>query len=293
MTAATAAAASATPSVRANWADDFEADEHALPPQEIVSHPDGTKTIVTYQLSPRGTKIRTTRRIRTSIVQEHVNPRVAERKSWAKFGREEGRSPGPDLSTTSVGENIVFKPSANWKATRGVVEEEEAEAAESKNLIEKLRHKQIACRICRGDHFTSKCPFRDTLPPLEDTAAATSEPEVAEVKTSGAYVAPHLRGKGRGGGESMAGGRDRDDLATLRVTNISEFAEEHEIRDLFERYGRVTRMFLAKDRDTGRPKGFAFVNYADRVDAERACAKMDGFGYGHLILKVEFAKKSD
>lgn len=68
-------------------------------------------------------------------------------------------------------------------------------------------------------------------------------------------------------------------------------AEEQELRDIFERFGRVTRVFLAKDRDTGRAKGFAFISFVDRADAARACDRLDGFGYKHLILKVEFAKK--
>ena len=91
-----------------------------------------------------------------------------------------------------------------------------------------------------------------------------------------------------------AGGKygDRDDLATLRVTNVSEMAEESELRDMFERFGRVTRVFLAKDRDTGLAKGFAFISFADRTDAVKACAKMDGYGFKHLILRVEFAKKA-
>lgn len=61
---------------------------------------------------------------------------------------------------------------------------------------------------------------------------------------------------------------------------------------MFERAGRVTRVFLAKDRETGRAKGFAFVSFADRNDAAKACAKMDGFGYNNLILRVEFARKT-
>lgn len=69
-------------------------------------------------------------------------------------------------------------------------------------------------------------------------------------------------------------------------------AEEQELRDLFERFGRVTRVFLAKDRETGLAKGFAFVSFVDRSDAEKACSKMDGFGFKHLILRVEFAKKA-
>jgi hypothetical protein len=92
---------------------------------------------------------------------------------------------------------------------------------------------------------------------------------------SGGYVPPHLRGRG-GAGEKMGGKFDRDDSATLRVTNVSEFAEEQDLRDMFSRYGHVTRVFLAKDRETGRAKGFAFVSYADRTDAAKACEKMDG-----------------
>jgi translation initiation factor 3 subunit G len=62
---------------------------------------------------------------------------------------------------------------------------------------------------------------------------------------------------------------------------------------MFERYGRVTRVFLAKDRETGMAKGFAFVSYADRSDASNACDRMDGYGFKHLILRVEFAKKTE
>jgi len=57
---------------------------------------------------------------------------------------------------------------------------------------------------------------------------------------------------------------------------VSELAEEQEMRDLFERFGRVTRVFLARDRETQRAKGFAFISYADRADAQLACDKMDG-----------------
>jgi translation initiation factor 3 subunit G len=110
---------------------------------------------------------------------------------------------------------------------------------------------------------------------------------------------------------------------------VSELAEEQELRDLFERFGRVTRVFLARDRETQRAKGFAFISFADRSDAARACDKMDGcmfqnsfsspsppflsfhhlsstpqnglsdtvlilylVGYRHLILRVEFAKRA-
>lgn len=282
---------------RANWADDEEFDDPTvLPPQQVLSNPDGTKTIITYRFNDAGKKIKTTRKIRTTVVKEHVNPRVAERKEWPKFGAEKGHPRGPDLSTTSVGENIVFRPSSNWKSSN------KEENKEEDSLRDQLKDKKVACRICKGDHFTARCPFKDTLPPLDDVAASGSgagdSGNAAEDvgglgMTKGSYVAPHLRGK-KGAGETMGGGnfKDRDDLATLRVTNVSEFAEENDLKAMFERFGKVTRVFLAKDRETGRAKGFAFISFADRGDAARACEKMDGFGYGHLILRVEFAKKS-
>lgn len=209
-----------------------------------------------------------------------MNPRVAERKEWPKFGAEKGHVRGPDLSTTSVGENIIFRPSSNWKSSN------KEENKEEDSLRDQLKDKKVACRICKGDHFTARCPFKDTLPPLDDVGASggagggdggnAAEDVGGLGMTKGSYVAPHLRGK-KGAGETMGGGfKDRDDLATLRVTNVSEFAEENDLRDMFERFGRVTRVFLAKDRETGRAKGFAFISFADRGDAQRACEKMEG-----------------
>lgn len=60
------------------------------------------------------------------------------------------------------------------------------------------------------------------------------------------------------------------------VLQVSEFAEENDLREIFERFGRVTRVFLAKDRDTGRAKGFAFISFQERSDAAKACEKIDG-----------------
>ena len=45
---------------------------------------------------------------------------------------------------------------------------------------------------------------------------------------------------------------------------------------MFERFGRVTRVFLAMDRETQLAKGFAFISFHERTDAARACEKMDG-----------------
>ncbi|KAH8804841.1 eIF-3 RNA-binding subunit [Xylogone sp. PMI_703] len=281
---------------RPNWADDEELDEtsNELPPTQTITNKDGTKTIISYRYNDDGKKVKTTRRIRLTVHKEVVNPRVAERKQWSKFGLSAKDGAGPATDTTSVGENIIFRPSATWRKD---VKEEKPEVGSMKD---KLKDKKVKCRICTGEHFTAKCPYKDTMAPVgEEGADVAAGP--ADVDAPGglgpgksSYVPPHMRNGGAGAGDRMGGSSryERDDLATLRVTNVSEMAEEQELRDMFERFGRVTRVFLAKDRETGLAKGFAFISFAERSDAAKACEKMDGYGFKHLILRVEFAKKA-
>ncbi|POS87203.1 eukaryotic translation initiation factor 3 [Erysiphe pulchra] len=287
--------------VRADWADDEDLlddkIEEQLPPTTTTTNKDGSQTIISYRIDEDGKKIKSTRRIRFTTHKEIVNPRVAERKQWTKFGLSAKDQPGPDSSTTSIGENITFRPSVNWK------KDAKDEKTEAGIMKDKLKDKKVKCRICNGEHFTARCPFKDTMAPIGEEnsgEAATGINDTTEgpgeVGTGKAsYVPPHLRnGAAAGGGDRMGGGkydRDRDD-ATLRVTNVSEMAEEQELRDMFERFGRVTRVFLAKDRETGMAKGFAFISFQERSDATKACEKMDGYGFKHLILRVEFAKKT-
>ncbi|KAF2235592.1 translation initiation factor 3, RNA-binding subunit [Viridothelium virens] len=280
---------------RTDWAAEAEDEDlaTALPAPQITKNKDGSETIVTFVIRDDGQKVKQTRRIKKTVIREKVNPRVAERRQWAKFGAEAGRPLGPQTDTTSVGENIVFRPQAGFKP--GGAEKENESAKTQKDA---LKNVSIKCRICSGDHFTTKCPFKDTMAPEGEPGTTPGDLGLEDAPAGGlgtsgsSYVPPHLRKGGAGTGERMGGKYERDDLATLRVTNVSEFAEENDLREMFERFGRVTRVFLAKDRETGRAKGFAFVSFLDRADAARACEKMDGYGFGHLILKVEFAKKS-
>ncbi|RVX68652.1 Eukaryotic translation initiation factor 3 subunit G [Exophiala mesophila] len=294
---------------RPDWADDVSDSEQindpsALPAPVTTVNKDGTKTTVSYRIDDQGRKVKTTRRTRTTVHKEKVNPIVAERREWAKFGLEKNKPKGPQSDTTTVGENIVFRPSRDWKHVQAEEAKEGGGKAEEKSLKEQLRDKKVKCRICQGEHFTARCPFKDTMAPADDGTTPAADPMADDGDDpskqagrlgagSSSYVPPALRNReAAGAGERMGGKFERDDLATLRVTNVSEMAEEQELRDLFERFGRVTRVFLAKDRDTGRAKGFAFISFVDRSDAAKACEKMDGFGYRHLILRVEFARRT-
>ena len=77
---------------------------------------------------------------------------------------------------------------------------------------------------------------------------------------------------------------------TLRVTNLSEDTRESDLSELFRPFGAISRIYLAKDKHTGLSKGFAFINFVHREDAARALEKLQGHGYDHLILHLEWAK---
>lgn len=152
-----------------------------------------------------------------------MNPQVAERKTWDKFGLEKGHAAGPSFDTTSVGENIIFRPSINWKAQAA---EAEKNGGEKGSIKDQLKDKKVKCRICSGEHFTARCPFKDTMAPVDEPGAAGAEGDGADEGPGGlgvgggSYVPPHLRKGAASGGERMAGKYEKDDLATLRVTNV-------------------------------------------------------------------------
>lgn len=220
------AAAVQNPPGRTDWADDDDQPDLAasIPAPQITKNKDGTETVVTIFINEEGRKVKRTQRIRRSTVKKRENPRVAERRAWAKMGQETGRAAGPHPDTTTLGENIIFRPQMGFKA--GGAQEK---APEEDKKAEALKKMQIKCRICSGDHFTTKCPFKDTMAPTGEDAAPADMDAITGGDDGrggggggpgGSYVPPHLR-KGAGAtGERMGGKFERDDLATLRVTNV-------------------------------------------------------------------------
>ena len=110
---------------------------------------------------------------------------------------------------------------------------------------------------------------------------------------TGKYIPPAQRaglsGAG-GGGPSAFKPERRDDLNTIRVTNISENTTEADLQELFQRFGRISRVYLAKDKETLISRGFAFVSFVNKDDAAKAMDALQGYGYDHLILKLEWAR---
>lgn len=82
-------------------------------------------------------------------------------------------------------------------------------------------------------------------------------------------------------------------MKNLFVGNMNFQTTEDELRELFAPFGQVTRIHVAKDRETGRARGFAFVEMANDDDAVKAIAALDGKEVGGRNLKVNEARPKE
>ncbi len=83
-------------------------------------------------------------------------------------------------------------------------------------------------------------------------------------------------------------------MANIYVGNCSYDVTEEQLRDLFAAYGEVDSVNVIRDRDTGRPRGFAFVEMSDSEAAKAAIEGVNGTDLGGRALKVNEARpKSD
>ncbi|MAA75942.1 MAG: RNA-binding protein [Salinisphaeraceae bacterium] len=74
----------------------------------------------------------------------------------------------------------------------------------------------------------------------------------------------------------------------LYVGNFPYSVTEDQLRDLFEPYGEITDLAMIMDRETGRPKGFGFITFAQQQSAEKAL-ELNGNDLGGRPLKVNVA----
>jgi cold-inducible RNA-binding protein len=76
----------------------------------------------------------------------------------------------------------------------------------------------------------------------------------------------------------------------LYVGNLSYSAGETELRDLFSAYGAVDSVAVITDRDTGRSKGFGFVEFTNDAEAQAAIAGLNGKEVSGRALTVSPAR---
>ena len=81
-------------------------------------------------------------------------------------------------------------------------------------------------------------------------------------------------------------------MTKLYVGNLPFTATDESVRALFSQHGTVEKLTLITDRDTGRPRGFGFVEMSN-ADASRAMQALNGVDFEGRPLKVNEAQESD
>ncbi len=79
-------------------------------------------------------------------------------------------------------------------------------------------------------------------------------------------------------------------MKKIFVGNLDFGIAEESIRELFEKFGTVERIDMVRDRDTGQPRGFAFVEMADSEGADRAISELNGTMLGSRAVNVNEAR---
>lgn len=249
----------------------------------------GIKTVTSYRVDPANPQrlLKTTTKIRVTYDKVRENKAVAVRRKWRKFGQAGVDEDQSNVTIQSRDDIMMEDPNADVD-----LQEEDVGKAIAGNL----------------NAFWAKQNMRNLQRKYDVDGDDAGKEDGGWTQVGGAggggnkYVPPSARGGAGGMGgkslEAMAAsapegrGRDDRDQNTLRVTNISEEASEADLQDLFSPFGRISRVYLAKDKETMQSRGFAFVSFAHRDDAARAMEKLQGHGYDHLILKLEWARPS-
>ena len=79
-------------------------------------------------------------------------------------------------------------------------------------------------------------------------------------------------------------------MKNIYVGNLSFDATEDQVRSLFEAYGAVDKVSIVTDRDTGQPRGFAFVEMTDDDGANKAIEALNGTNLGGRNLNINEAR---
>lgn len=232
-----------------------------------------------------GQLIKTVTKQRVETVKLRVPKAVAERKEkWESFGQAKiDDAEGVQTTVQSKEDIYIEDPNADTD-----LQDEDPAAAIAGNISAfwaKQQRRQLERKYdVAGDDAK------------EEGGAASGWTQVGSALAGGGgtgrYVPPSQRGDAASVAAGMKSARS-DDLNTIRVTNLSENTTEADLQELFHRFGRISRVYLAKNKETMQSRGFAFVTFVNKSDAARAMEALQGYGYDHLILKLEWAKPSN
>jgi len=293
----------------------------------------GIRIVTSYRANPsnKNQLLKTVTKVKVETIRVREAKAVQQRRQWMKFGQAKlDDEAGTKTSVQSKDEIVLEDPHADTD-----LQDEDPAAAIAGNLNAfwaKQQRRQLERKYdvqvddgtgADGGGGGEAAGGGGAGGWLQVGSKLGAGPGgAAGAGSTGKYVTPAARAglAGMAGSAGPAGYKPerRDDLNTLRVTNISENTTESDLQDLFSRYGRISRVYLAKDKETLQSRGFAFVSFVNKDDAARAMEELQGYGtydvqetrfihsgstashhvvicsahagYDHLILKIEFAR---
>lgn len=146
---------------------------------------------------------------------------------------------------------------------------------------------QVVNELRRSNRYLSDLagmePMTDYVPPMPMASSVSSN--VPKQSTSQGSSMPYQPNEGMEGDEL-------DNQFKLYVGNIDYAATESELAAHFSQYGQVVYVNIPVNRYTGRARGFGFVTFASKEDAERAMA-LNGSEFKGRQIQVNFAKERD
>jgi translation initiation factor 3 subunit G len=228
-------------------------------------------------------KVKTITKYRIREVKTRVPKRVAGRKNLPRFG------------DAKQGEENVTLPSKDF------VFMEHPDDQLIEDVDDPMMAKTLANFILK-QHETKLARDADVDGMMFDEDGNLIVNQDGGDKTD-KYVAPGRGGAAAGGstlenafGKGGGGDKEREAENTIRVSNLTKSVTEEDLRELFEPFGHVFRISLPRTERTENgkiikePRGFAYIAYVNKPEAEKAMERLQGYGYDHLILKLEWAK---
>lgn len=286
------------PALSGDWGDDMDdTPTGGIPPRSVVKNANGTTTITDYSQSTDGHLQKTVKVVRYTKVRRTVSKAVAARKTWAKFGDCANAGPGLErgISTLSIDEIHM-----EW-----IQQEDDEEADDEEADFTKMAAKDIQSRL-KMERFKRRQEERKlgvanwaqmmSMQAAAHDPNATSQLGLTDPSAAGPPGTKYQPPAKRGGSAALSTGESmysRDDSATVRISNVSKGTTEADLEELCKVFGSIRRIFLSRDRETGESKGFAFVAFHTVSDAARCIDRLNGYGYDHLILQVEWSKPKE
>lgn len=256
-----------------SWVDTMK-EHHAAdqlpPPSEKIEG--DTKIVTEYKFDEEGKKVKITKTYQ--IVRTEVTKGVLMRRHWRHFGKDQ--SEDEKREATNADEEI-FMQFINQRDTEQNEDDPWLKALEANKNLFRNRNPGLSTNQNKTDELA------DDMAGLNLNRLNTATDK---------YIPRPQLMEERGKPSASMSMRLREDMNTIRVTNLPGEIQDGDIKDIFQGAGRITRIFLAKDKYTGASRGYAFVSFDKHEHALTAVNTFNGYGYANLILKVELARPS-